>query len=137
MPDRTKLQSVARMRLEQRPVSLPTRSRRRTKIHFVFRERCADLHANARRSSGTTGNPEPVTKFRPSSSLSLIAIADAVWPTMIGTIALWLSSGCSCRSRPARKYCAFARSSPTSSGMRLEIFDCSERTARDRRRERV
>ena len=43
--------------------------------------------------SGTTGKPKPVTKTPSFSSLSLIAIANAVSPTMIGTIALSLSSG--------------------------------------------
>ena len=88
--------------------------------------------------SGTTGKPKPVTKTPSSSSRSLKRIANAVSPTMIGTIAASPSSGAkpSARSRVAEL---------PRSGVQLrdelrlapQHPHGLERRAGDRRRERV
>jgi len=50
---------------------------------------------------GTTGKPNPVTKIPSSSSSSLIRIASAVSPMMIGTIGVSPGSGLNPASRIA------------------------------------
>ena len=51
---------------------------------------------------GTTGKPKPVTNTPSSSSISLIWIARAVSPTMIGTIGVSPASG----AKPASVICS-------------------------------
>jgi hypothetical protein len=66
---------------------------------------------------GTTGNPNPVTNTPSSSSSSLIWIAAAVSPTMIGTIGVSPGSGANPASTMrSRKYAVLARSVATRSG---------------------
>src|SRR5215469_14484498 len=75
--------------------------------------------------SGTTGKPNPVTKTPSFNSMSLILIANAVSPTMIGMIALSPSSGLKpSEVSPARKYLMFCRCFASSPG-----FDSSSRIA--------
>ena len=66
---------------------------RQRPIHFFFRQRCADLHADARRTFRNDREAEARYENALLQQRSLMAIANAVSPTMIGTIALSLGCG--------------------------------------------
>ena len=72
-----------------RPSSRPTRSNAASARSNSSRVSALEIWTRTRAvPSGTTGYPKPVTNTPSRRSLSLMAIAKAVSPTMIGTIAL-------------------------------------------------
>src|SRR5581483_1995091 len=103
-----------------RPSSFPTFSNAATARSTCSSSIAADIWTRIRAvPSGTTGYPKPVTKTPSSSSRRLNSIANAVSPTMIGTIAASPSRGLKPSARRRSRNCPVWRCSfATSSGSR-------------------